>query len=234
MACENPVMWITGSRKGIGKHLAQYYSGKGFCVVGCSRQPADWQQEGYEHVCVDVSDEAQVIDLAAHIRKTYGRLDVALNNAGIASMNHALLTPGSTVQRVFQTNFMGTFNVCRESAKLMLKRKWGRIVNFSTVAVPLHLEGEAVYAASKGAVEELTRVLARELGSSGITVNAVGPTPIDTDLTRNVPKEKMEQLVSRLAIKRAGAFEDVAHVIDFFIQAESDAITGQVIYLGGV
>jgi len=234
MTSENPVMWITGTRKGIGKFLAQYYCSRGYRVVGCSRQPADWQQEGYEHVCADIGDEAQVTGLAAHIRKTYGRLDVALNNAGIASMNHALLTPGSTVQRVFQTNFMGTFMVCRESAKLMLKRKWGRIVNFSTVAVPLHLEGEAVYAASKSAVEELTRVLARELGSAGITVNAVGPTPIDTDLTRGVPKEKLEHLVGRLAIKRPGTFEDVAHVIDFFIQPESDVVTGQVIYLGGV
>jgi 3-oxoacyl-[acyl-carrier protein] reductase len=115
----------------------------------------------------------------------------------------------------------------------MQKHRYGRIINFSTVAVPMHLEGEAIYAASKSAIVTFTKVLARELSDFGITCNVVGPAPIETDLIRGVPSEKMNSLINRLAIKRLGRFEDVANVIDFFIRPESDGVTGQVIYLGG-
>ncbi len=231
---ENPVMLITGTRKGIGKFLAQTYAARGYRVVGCSRSPVDWEAPGYEHFIADVSDESQVLAMFRSIRKTYQRLDVTLNNAGIASMNHVLLTPASSAQKVLNTNFIGTFMVSRESAKLMMKHQSGRIVNFSTVAVPLDLEGEAVYAASKSAVERFTRILAREIGALGITVNTVGPAPIETDLIRAVPAEKIARLVDELAVKRLGTFEDVLNVIDFFIHPESSYITGQTIYLGGV
>jgi 3-oxoacyl-[acyl-carrier protein] reductase len=149
-------------------------------------------------------------------------------------MNHVLLTPLTTVQKIFNTNVAGTFLFCREAAKLMQRRKTGRIVNFATVATPLKLEGEAAYAASKAAVESLTEVLARELADFGITVNAVGPTPIKTDLIKSVPEEKMAVLVNRQAIKRYGELRDVSNVIDFFISDSSDFVTGQVVYLGGV
>ncbi len=168
------------------------------------------------------------------IRKEFGRLDVLINNAGIASMNHSLLMPIEATRRVIDTNFTGTFLLSREAARLMQKRKFGRIINFSSVAVPHHLEGEAVYAASKAAVEELTRILAREFGSLGITVNAIGPTPIATDLIGGVPQEKIKDLINRQAIKRLGRFEDILNLVDFLIKPESDFITGQVIYLGGV
>jgi 3-oxoacyl-[acyl-carrier protein] reductase len=144
------------------------------------------------------------------------------------------LTPISTVQSVLSTNVVGTFLFCREAAKLMERKRWGRIVNFTTVATPLKLEGEAVYAASKAAVRSLTEVMARELAGFGITVNAVGPTPIETDLIRSVPKDRMDRLIARQAIPRLGTFEDVANVIDFYLRRESNFITGQNIYLGGV
>jgi 3-oxoacyl-[acyl-carrier protein] reductase len=104
---------------------------------------------------------------------------VLVNNAGIAAMNHLLLTPLSTVQRIFATNVFGTFVAMRECAKVMMAKRYGRIVNFATVATPLNLEGEATYAASKAAVESFTRVAARELAPFNITVNAVGPDPSD-------------------------------------------------------
>src|SRR5260370_37514593 len=110
----------------------------------------------------------------------------------------------------------------------MIRQKRGRIVNFSSVAVPLNLEGEAIYAASKAAVETLTRIAAHEFGAFGVTVNALGPTPVATDLIKSVPKEKIAALIARQAIRRTGEPRDVANVIDFFLQPESDFVTGQV------
>ena len=228
-----PVTLITGTRKGIGKYLAEYYTGKGHQVIGCSRGAPEWTLDGYRHYEADVSDEKAVTKMFSDIRKNCGRIDNLINNAGIASMNHALLTPLSSVHNVLDTNVVGTFLFCREAAKLMQKNG-GRIVNFSTVAVPLDLAGEAIYAASKAAIVSLTRTLAKEFAQWNITVNAVGPTPIDTDLIRNVPEKKIEELLGRQALHRKGALVDVSNVIDFYINPESSYITGQVIYLGGV
>jgi 3-oxoacyl-[acyl-carrier protein] reductase len=230
---ERPVALVTGSRTGIGRYVAEQLVAAGYHVVGCSRQPADWALEGYSHFEADVADEAQVKALLTSIRRKHKRLDVTFNNAGVASMNHSLLMPAATLDRIMNINVRGTFLVSRESAKLMRQRKWGRIVNLSTVAVPLSLEGEAAYVASKSAVEGLTRVMSRELVDLGITVNAIGPGPIETDLIRSVPKAAMQSLLSRLPIHSMGTPEDVFHVLQFLIDRKSDCITGQVIYLGG-
>ena len=220
------VIIITGTRKGIGHFLAEKYLSEGDIVYGCSRRECEINHENYHHIRLDVSDEP--------VYREQKRIDILINNAGIASMNHILLTPKATAEKVFNTNFMGTFLMSRECAKFMIRQKNGRIVNYSTVAVALNLQGELVYSSSKAAIEQLTRVLATEIGESGVTVNAVGPTPIDTDLIKNVPGNKIEELKNRQCIKRLGNFEDVKNVIDFFIRPESEFITGQIIYLGGV
>jgi 3-oxoacyl-[acyl-carrier protein] reductase len=231
---EQPITMITGTRKGIGKFLVEHYVCQGHLVIGCSRGEIDWSLEGYQHFPCDVSDETAVKKMFSETRKRYGRLDNLINNAGIASMNHVLLTPISTVENILRTNVIGTFLFCREAARLMQKNHYGRIVNFSTVATPLKLEGEAIYAASKAAILSLTEVMARELADFGITVNAVGPTPVKTDLIRSVPQEKMDRLIARQAIQRYGTFEDIANVIDFYLRKESDFITGQNLFLGGI
>ncbi len=229
-----PVTLITGTRKGIGRVLVEHYVRAGHRVVGCSRREPEWRLAGYRHFIADVGEEVEVERLFGDLRKDYGRLDHLINNAGIAAMNHSLLTPVSTVERLFRTNVLGTFLFCREAARLMQRRSYGRIVNFASVATPLKLEGEAVYAASKAAVISLTEVLARELAPWGITVNAVGPTPIDTDLIRAVPEEKIQALIARQAIRRRGTFADVLNAVDFFIREESGFVTGQTLFLGGV
>ena len=228
------VMLITGARKGIGRVLAETYTERGWRVIGCSRQASEYLHTNYRHFVLDVSDQDAVRAMMTSIRKGEGRLDALINNAGIASMNAALLTPLDSARRIIETNFLGTFLFCQEAARLMQKNKFGRIVNFTTVAVPFYLAGEAIYAASKAAVESLTRVLARERANNGITVNAIGPTPIQTDLLRGVPYEKIEKLLSRQSIPRMGEPRDIINAIDFFLRTESDFITGQVIYLGGV
>lgn len=230
----NRIFIITGTRKGIGRYLAEQYLQEGDIVYGCSRRICDIEHPNYHHTRMDVSDETEVVSFVRNVYKNHKRIDVLINNAGCASMNHFLLTPYDTAKKVFNTNFFGTFLMCREVAKYMVKNKSGRIVNYSTVAVALNLHGELVYSASKAAIEQLTRVLADEIGESGITVNAVGPTPIDTDLIKNVPENKLQDLLSHQCIKRFGQFEDVKNVIDFFLKPESNFITAQTIYLGGV
>jgi len=230
----NRIIIITGSRKGLGLSLCNYFLDQGDIVYGCSRRSSIFVHKNYTHFCLDVSDEIQVIDMIRKVYKNHKRIDILINNAGAASMNHVLLTPYSTAQKLFNTNFMGTFLMCREVAKYMIRQKDGRIINYSTVAVPLNLEGELIYSSSKAAVEQLTKVLAAEIGVSGVTVNAVGPTPISTDLIKNVPKNKIDELIKHQSIKRLGVFEDVLNVINFFVAPESNFITGQIIYLGGI
>jgi 3-oxoacyl-[acyl-carrier protein] reductase len=229
----NAVALVTGARKGIGRFLCEHLARQGYKVVGCSRGPLDGRANGFCYLQADVTNEAQVKAVFRHIHKEYERLDVTINSAGIASMNHSLLVPTDAFRASMNTNVLGTWLVSREAVKLMRKRQWGRIINFSTVAVPLRLAGEAVYIASKSAVERLSQVMARELADFGVTINVVGPTPIMTDLLRNVPQETIDRLVASLPIRRMGTFEDVANVVDFFLRPESSAITGQVIYLGG-
>ena len=228
------LMLITGDRKGIGQYLVEYYLKKSYRIIGCSRKSVDFKHKNYTHYSLDITDEPKVRSMFSDIRKTYRRLDVLINNAGIASMNHVLLTPFETAQKILNTNIAGTFLFCRESIKLMKKNKMGRIINFTTVATPLKIQGEAIYASSKAAVINFSEVLAKEIGDYGITVNVVGPTPIKTDLIRGISQEKLNNIISNQSVQRFGEFQDISNVVDFFLRPESDFITGQTIYLGGV
>lgn len=231
---ERPVMLITGTRKGIGRHLAETYVKRGYLVEGCSRGGASFEVEGYTHTSLDVSEEKAVKGWITDISRRHGRIDCVLNNAAIATMNHVLLTPAATANRMLSVNVTATMLVCRDAAKVMMRRRYGRIVNFTTIVDPIGLAGEAIYAASKAAVVTFTRILAFELGAWGITCNSFGATPIMTDMIRGVPQDKIDAVVNGLAIKRLGTPEDCVNVCDFFISPTSDNITAQVLYLGGV
>lgn len=230
----NKVILITGTRKGIGRYIAEYYLNKGYIVVGCSRGESNLMNPNYKHYCIDVSDEAKVKTLFIELRKDYGRLDVLINNAGIASMNHSLLTPISTVRKILETNVVGNFIFSREAVKIMKLNNFGRIVNFVTFAIPFKLEGEAIYAASKAAVSTLTEILSREYAPLNITVNAVAPPAVQTDLIRGVSEDKMNNLLKRQSIHRYGTPQEVCSVIDFFIDPKNEMINGQIIYMGGL
>lgn len=232
---------ITGTRKGIGKYLSEYFLRCGNIVCGCSRGKSSISHPNYRHFILDVNDEKSVVAMIRDIKKEFKRIDVLLNNAGIASMNHILTTPYQSVCNIFNTNVFGSFLFMREVAKTMSRfhtknesKMPFRIINFATVATPLRLEGEAIYAASKAAIVNLTQICAKELSEFGITVNALAPTPIPTDLIKNVPKNKINALLNQQAIKRFGKFDDVLNVIEFYLNEKSDFITGQVIYLGGI
>ena len=228
------VIVITGTSKGIGLELAKYYLQKGDMVVGCARSQNDIKDENYRHFVLDVSDERAVVDMIREIKTEFNKIDILINNAGIASMNHFLTTSFESVKKVFSTNLFGTFLFSREVGKIMMRQKFGRIVNYTTVASALRLEGEAIYAASKSAIENLTQTLSKELAPFNITVNAIGPTPVKTDLIKAVPQDKIDALLEKQAIKRLGNFEDIKNVIDFYIDEKSEFVTGQILYLGGV
>ena len=128
---ENKVVLISGTSKGIGRALVEHYAGKKCQLIGCSRSPFEGELPNYRHYRLDVADESAVKDMFAQIRKREGGLDILINNAGVASTNHSLLTPITTVNKIMQTNFVGTFLLCREAARVMQMRRYGRIVNFT-------------------------------------------------------------------------------------------------------
>tara|TARA_Y100001958_G_C21244351_1_gene573544 strand:- start:3264 stop:3968 length:705 start_codon:yes stop_codon:yes gene_type:complete len=229
----NKYIVITGSSKGIGRYLVEVFLKRGFIVFGCSRSKSNLNHKNYHHFLTDVSKEEDVKRMTLGIRKTTKKIDYLINNAGMASMNHIITTPKISFDKLIQTNFLGTFLFTREISKFMLK-DGGRIVNFSTVASPLNLEGEAVYASSKAAIEKFTKISSFELSKFNINVNCIGPTPVLTDLIKTVPKNKIDELIDKQSIKRLGNFDDVLNIIDFFLDEKSEFISGQVIYLGGI
>ena len=229
-----PVMLITGTRKGIGKYLAEYYSKNLYQVIGCSRGLIDYKLDNYQHFCLDVSEESSVKKMFTEIRKKFGRLDVLINNAGV---NYAhsplLLVPYESALKTVEVNLLGTFLLSREAAKIMKKKSFGRIVNLGSMAVKHEVKGEAIYTASKAAIVSLTRVMAKEISSYGITCNTVSPAAIDTDFIKKINNNGLNEVLSRNAIPKVGSLNEVSNTIDWLINTESSAITGQSIYLGG-
>ena len=219
---------VTGASRGIGRHLCDELAGD-WEVVGLARTKPD----AFPHrfILADVTDPDQVRNgiKGLGLKRVYG----LINCAGIASMNLFLTTPMDTARGILTTNAFGTMNVCAAVLPAMIRNRGGRIINFSSIAVGIGLEGESVYVASKAAVEAFGRVLAKEVGGYGITVNTVSPNPVDTDLIAGVDEAKIDSLVQRQAIKRKASFHDILHVVRFYLSEESSLITGQNLVLGG-
>jgi 3-oxoacyl-[acyl-carrier protein] reductase len=156
-----------------------------------------------------------------------------INAAGIASMNLAVTTPPSMTQKLIQTNLVGTIHCCQLFAPLMIRRKAGSIINFSTIAVALGLKGESIYAASKAGVEGFSRAFAREMADFDIRVNCVAPGPIKTDLLKGVSDEQIEAIVSQQIMPKIFQPGDVCDLCEFLLSPQSKSVSGQVLHVGG-
>jgi len=213
----------------------EHFLNQGYVVAGCSRGPAGLENENYHHTELDVACDKQVWEWVGGVARTHGRIEVAINNAAVLPPSMlALGTPTEVVESTIKTNFLGTYSVCREAAKAMLRRKTGRIINVSTIATGLHLEGASAYLASKAAVVEFSKVLAKELAPNGITANVLALSLFETDMIGNLPDDVIKRYEDSFAIKRWAKIEDVCNVLSFFASPESSYITGQVIHLGYV
>jgi 3-oxoacyl-[acyl-carrier protein] reductase len=228
-----PVMAVTGTSKGMGLGIAKYFANQGYRVAGCSRGPAALEAENYIHFTVDVGDEKQVRNWIRSIKHAYGHLDVLVCNAGLAPAALLMLeTPAEVLNAVLHTNVTGTYNVCREAAKMMLLQRSGRIITISSMAVGLHENGTSAYSASKSAVTEITKIMAKELAPFGITCNVMAPSMYVTDAVNALGASVAARALDKLTIKRTLTIEEICNVISFFAAPESSAITGQVIYMG--
>lgn len=229
------VLLVTGASRGIGRHLVEHYVARDFDVVGCSRSDTvPLGVPNYTHFKTDIASEHSVANLFREIRARFGRLDIAFNNAAInPAISLSMLTTYKAADETLTTNVLGTFLVGREAAKLMMRGQWGRIINFSSMASRHEVAGEAIYSASKSAIQTMTRVMAKEFFRYGITCNAVAPSAIETDMLKPIPRDALQEVLARNAIPHLGSMDDITNVTDWIIKPESQAITGQVIFLGG-
>lgn len=232
---EAPVALVTGTSRGLGLSIAQYLLEQGYIVAGCSRGDSPLESDNYEHSSIDVSEDSDVSKWINGVGRSHRRIDIVVNNAGLLpSAALAMATPQKVVEAAIRTNFLATFSVCREASKIMRQRRFGRIINISTIANALHLEGASAYAASKSAMVEFSKVLAKELAPVGITVNVIAVSFLETDMTAELSQETKERYLNNLTIKRYATTDDVCNVVSFFSGAASGYITGQIVNLGFV
>ena len=221
---------VTGASRGIGFYCAEQLHAAGYRVVGVARnfevKPA------YEVRTVDVSDQASLATALQDLRRDR-TVFALLNAAGIASMNLLLTTPPQTIKRIVETNLLGTIYASQLVAAPLIRRGNGRIINFSSLAVAIGLQGESVYVASKAGVEGFSRSFAREMAPHGVTVNAIAPGPVDTDLIAKVPSEKLQAIVDRQIVQRKATVEDVWQIVRMLLAPESAMLSGQVFHVGG-
>ncbi len=239
---EGKVALVTGSSRGIGRAIAERLSSDGAKVVVNYAGSADKASEvvaaiatnGGEAIAVqaDVSKVADIQRLFDQTLERFGKLDILVNNAGTILYKPIAQVTEEEFDKIFATNVKGTFFACQQAAQHLAEG--GRIINFSSTTTALMLPTYGAYVATKGAVEQITRVLAKELGGRGITVNVVSPGPTDTELfTTGKSEEQMSRFAQMAALGRLGQVQDIADVVTFLASEDARWITGQNIRVNG-
>jgi 3-oxoacyl-[acyl-carrier protein] reductase len=234
---------VTGGSRGIGRAIVELFSGEGADVTFLFRENTAAAAEGVAAgraagrqitaEQVDVRDPQGCAAAVERVADRCGRIDVLVNNAGLVRDNLLGLLEGDDVRAVLDTNIGGIFNVTRAVVPHMIARRAGKIINVSSVAAEKGGRGQTNYAASKGAVNAFTRALAVELAPRRITVNAVAPGVIDTDMSQAIRDRAGEEVKSRILLRRFGTPIDVAYAIWFLASRYADYITGEVLHVDG-
>ncbi len=244
MTEEKKVVYITGGSRGIGRAVAHRFAGPETIVVfnhydqddSAARETlADLKEIGFEAEAqyYDVSDRQAVQDHLGGVIEKYGRLDVLVNNAGITRDSLLLRMKEEDWDIVLRVNLKAVFNCSQVAAKAMIKKRSGRIINVASVAGLMGNVGQANYSASKAGIIGLTKTMARELAPRNITVNAVAPGFIETDMTAAMPEKAIEKAKAIIPLGRAGKPEDVAETIAFLASPAAAYLTGQIINVDG-
>jgi len=230
---------VTGASRGIGAAIADALVAAGHRVAGTATTAAGAQAiterlaDGGAGFVVDVADDASVEALLAEVTEAFGAPLVVVNNAGVTRDNLLLRMKPEEWDTVIETNVGGLYRLCRRVIRPMMKARFGRIVNVSSVIARMGNAGQVNYAASKGAAEAFTRSLAREVGSRGITVNAVAPGFIDTEMTAGIGEAQREALLANVAAGRLGEPAEVAAVVRFLCSDAAGYVTGETVQVNG-
>lgn len=223
---------VTGASRGIGNYLFRCFADSEYDqAIGIARNKPSKDDcpdfQGFEFHQIDLNSN-EIFQVANQIEK----LDTLIMCHAISSMNHFLFTPIETFKAIFETNFFSQVRLIQAFSRALKKGYNPNIICFSSIAVPLALEGESAYVTSKAALESLVKVLAKELGAFGIRINAIGPGPVKTDLIKNIPESKIKKIIDKQALKKFTEKSNIMQIVKFLAEAEN--ITGQTIYLGGV